>query len=90
MTRDQERRIVAATPIGLNPVRPLLQFQVSLLRLWADNIEKFAQKGPSGEIEQKEKQQRPSVLRPKTRPKSGAAHETELNTGRTNVEQIER
>ena len=58
MTRDQERRIVAATPIGLNPVRPLLQFQVSLLRFWADNIEKFAQKGPSGEIEQEEKQQR--------------------------------
>jgi len=90
MTRDQERRIAAATPIGLNAVRPILQFQVSLLRFWADNIEKFAQKGPSGEIEQKEKQQRPSVLRPKTRPKSGAAHETELNTGRTNVEQIER
>jgi hypothetical protein len=58
MTRDQERRIAAATAIGLNAVRPILQFQVSLLRLWADNIEKLAQKGPSGEIEQEEKQHR--------------------------------
>ena len=58
MTRDQERRIAAATAIGLNAVRPILQFQVSLLRLWADNIEKFAQKEPSGEIGQEEKQQR--------------------------------
>ena len=58
MVRDQERRVSAATAIGLNTVRTLLQFQVSLLRLWADNIEKFAQKEPSGEIEQEEKQQR--------------------------------
>jgi hypothetical protein len=58
MTRDQERRVAAATAIGLNAVRPILQFQVALLRLWADNIEKFAQKEPSGEIEQEEKQQR--------------------------------
>jgi hypothetical protein len=59
MTRDQERRIAAATAIGVNAVRPILQFQVALLRLWADNIEKLAQKGPSGEIEQvEEKQQR--------------------------------
>jgi hypothetical protein len=59
MTRDQERRIAAATAIGLNAVRPILQLQVALLRLWADNIEKLAQKGPGGEIEQvEEKQQR--------------------------------
>ena len=58
MTRDQERRIAAATAIWLNALRPILQFQVSLLRLWADNVEKFAQKEPSGEIEQEEKQQR--------------------------------
>jgi hypothetical protein len=41
MTRDQQRR-VAATAIGLNALRPMLQFQVSLLRLWANNIEMFA------------------------------------------------
>ena len=57
MTRDQERRIAAATAIGFNAVRPILQFQVSLFRLWADNIEKFEQKELSGEIEQEEKQQ---------------------------------
>ena len=58
MTRDQERRIAAATAVGLNAARPILQFQVSLLRLWADNIEKFAQKEPSGETDLEEKQQR--------------------------------
>ena len=58
VTRDQERRIAAATAIGFNAIRPILQFQISLLRLWADNIEKFAQKGLSAEVEQEEKQQR--------------------------------
>ena len=61
MTRDQERRIAAATAIGLNAVRPLLQFQVSLLRLWADSIEAFAhkyEKGSGAEVEQQEQQQR--------------------------------
>jgi hypothetical protein len=42
MTRDQQRRIAAATAIGLNAVRPMMQFQVSLLRLWANNIEMLA------------------------------------------------
>ena len=58
MTRDQERRIAATTAIGFNAIRPIPQFQISLLRLWADNIEKFAQKGLSAEVEQEEKQQR--------------------------------
>jgi hypothetical protein len=42
MTRDQQRRIAAATAIGLNALKPMLQFQVSLLRLWANNIEMLA------------------------------------------------
>jgi hypothetical protein len=41
MTRDQENRITAAAAIGVNAVKPILQFQVSLLRLWADHIEGF-------------------------------------------------
>jgi proline dehydrogenase len=42
MARDQ-RRMVASAAIGLNALKPVLQFQVSLLRLWADNIEALAQ-----------------------------------------------
>jgi hypothetical protein len=41
-TRDQQRRIAAATAIGLNALKPVLQFQVSLFRLWADSIEMLA------------------------------------------------
>ena len=41
-TRDQQRRIAAATAIGFNAIKPMLQFQVSLFRLWADNIEMLA------------------------------------------------
>jgi hypothetical protein len=42
MTRDQQRRVAAAIAIGLNALKPMVQFQVSLLRLWADNIEMLA------------------------------------------------
>jgi hypothetical protein len=42
MARDQ-RRMAASAAIGLNALKPMLQFQVSLLRLWADNIEALAQ-----------------------------------------------
>jgi hypothetical protein len=61
MTRDQERRAAAATAIALNAVKPILQFQVALLRLWADNIEAFAhkyEKGLGAEVEQQEQQRR--------------------------------
>lgn len=43
MAGDQERRITAATAIGFNAVKPMIEFQASLLRLWADSIESFAQ-----------------------------------------------
>jgi len=55
MTRDQENRITAATAIGVNAVKPILQFQVSLLRLWADHIEGFTrsyEKKLSADVEQ--------------------------------------
>lgn len=59
MTRDQERQAAAATALALNAVKPILQFQVALLRLWADNIEAFARKYEIGaEVEQQERQQR--------------------------------
>ncbi len=43
MANDQERRFAAATGFGLTMAKPILQNQVLLLRMWADNIERFAQ-----------------------------------------------
>ena len=37
--RDQQRRITA---IGMNALKPIMHFQVSMLRMWADSIERFA------------------------------------------------
>ena len=40
--RDPQRRIAAATAIGMNALKPMMHFQVSMLRMWANNIERFA------------------------------------------------
>ena len=40
--RDPQRRITAVTAIGMNALKPIMHFQVSMLRMWADNIERFA------------------------------------------------
>jgi hypothetical protein len=39
---DPQRRIAAATAIGMNALMPMFHFQVSMLRMWADSIEKLA------------------------------------------------
>jgi len=39
---DPERRIAATTAIGMNALKPIMHFQVSMLRMWADSIERFA------------------------------------------------
>ncbi|WFU20250.1 hypothetical protein [Bradyrhizobium sp. CB3481] len=39
---DQQRRIMATTTIGMDALKPILHFQVSMLRLWADGIERLA------------------------------------------------
>jgi hypothetical protein len=41
-TRDPQRRITAGTAIGMNALKPIVHFQVSLLRMWADSVERFA------------------------------------------------
>ena len=41
-TRDPQRHIAAATAIGMNALKPIIHFQVSMLRMWADSIERFA------------------------------------------------
>jgi hypothetical protein len=42
MARDQESRIAAAAAVGLNAAKPLFQYQTSMLRLLADNVELVA------------------------------------------------
>ena len=42
MARDQETRIAAAATVGLNAMKPAMQFQVSVLRLMIENMEAFA------------------------------------------------
>jgi hypothetical protein len=40
--RDPQRHITAATAIGMNALKPVLHLQVSILRMWADSIERLA------------------------------------------------
>ncbi|MGV7219438.1 hypothetical protein [Bradyrhizobium sp. UFLA05-112] len=40
--RDPQSRITAVTAIGMNALKPVMHFQVSMLRMWADSIERFA------------------------------------------------
>ncbi len=64
MARDQESRLAAAAAVGLNAMRPMIQFQASLLRLWADNAEMYARNYEKGletfstAVEQQWQQQR--------------------------------
>jgi hypothetical protein len=40
--RDAQRRTTAATAIGMIALKPIMHFQVSMLRMWADSLERFA------------------------------------------------
>jgi hypothetical protein len=40
--RDPQRHITASTAIGMNALKPVLHLQVSILRMWADSIERLA------------------------------------------------
>jgi hypothetical protein len=48
LAREQETQIVAAACMGLNAAQPLVQYQSSLLRLWADNVEVAARNYENG------------------------------------------
>jgi hypothetical protein len=39
---NPQGRITAATAIGMNALKPVMHLQVSMLRMWADSIERFA------------------------------------------------
>jgi hypothetical protein len=43
MANDRVRRVASATSIWLNVPTTILQGQATVLRFWADHIEKFAQ-----------------------------------------------
>ena len=38
---EPQRRIAAATAMGMNALKPMMHFQVSMLRMWADSIERL-------------------------------------------------
>ena len=40
--RPAQRRATGATAIGIKALKPIMHFQVSMLRMWADSIERFA------------------------------------------------
>ena len=42
LARDAQKRGAEATAIGMNAFKPIMHFQVSILRMWADSIERFA------------------------------------------------
>jgi predicted ATP-grasp superfamily ATP-dependent carboligase len=42
LARDPQPRIAAATAIGMNALKPMFHLQVSVLRMWADSIERLA------------------------------------------------
>jgi hypothetical protein len=42
IARQPQGRITAATAIGMNALKPIMHFQVSVLRIWADSIERLA------------------------------------------------
>lgn len=39
---EAQRRISSGTEFGLNIFRPILHWQVLMLRMWADSVERFA------------------------------------------------
>lgn len=41
-TRASQNGFTAAAAIGMNALKPILHLQVSMLRTWANNIERFA------------------------------------------------
>jgi hypothetical protein len=41
-TRDLQNGFTAAAVIGMSAVKPILHLQVSMLRTWANNIERLA------------------------------------------------
>jgi hypothetical protein len=48
IAREQESRIATSAAIGLNAAKPFVQFQTSMLRIWAENLELAARNYETG------------------------------------------
>ena len=48
LANEQQNRIASLGAIGFNALQPMLRFQVSMLRLWANSIEALAQNYEKG------------------------------------------
>ena len=42
IAREQEGRMAASASIGLNAIKPFVQFQTAMMRVFAENIEQAA------------------------------------------------
>jgi hypothetical protein len=42
LAQEPRRRIAAATAIGMDALKPIIRFQVSMLRMWAESLERLA------------------------------------------------
>jgi hypothetical protein len=42
IAREQEGRMAASASIGFNAVKPFIQFQISMMRVFAENIDQVA------------------------------------------------
>ena len=49
--REPQKRMTAAAAIGMSALKPIMHFQVSMLRMWADSIERFAGNYEKGFVE---------------------------------------
>jgi hypothetical protein len=46
--RSPQGRVTAAAATGMNALKPIMRVQISMLRMWADSIERFADKYEKG------------------------------------------
>jgi len=73
MTENEARRpATAATAIGINSLKPIVHFQISMLRMWAVSIERLARDYDKGlketAEEQSDKERAASGEKTSTRP----------------------
>ncbi len=45
---NPQRNISTAAAIGMNGLKPIMRFQVAMLRIWADSIERLARNYEKG------------------------------------------
>ncbi len=48
MAKEQEGRMAASASIGFNVAKPFVQFQISMMRVFAENIEQAARNYEKG------------------------------------------